>query len=323
MTGVVVILALASGSLQGAGAKRVSDRERGGFVGPVKEVFTEWSPAGPTRNGIQPGTRCPQQSSLFDAHGRLAQHAVYAGACGCQEIRDLYADAPDGSQTAKREKLAGKGCPPSPPSPPSPPGAPESGPQRRVFTYDEHGRQAEATLLRHDGTVVYKTVYGYDAKGRVTEIARFDGNGQAGDRRVYSSTGEFRVPATFTYDGRDGRVFDRTAYSDYAFNAQGDWVKRTQTRVDERGETHVSTVFRKIVSHTRYADALRPCLRRRVLSAARRRVGFSPTAERRLPNRISSDEGVASCRCRPKSKTASLRRRLASLGQPSQRACSA
>jgi hypothetical protein len=250
MTVVLLILALVSGAPQSAGAKRVSDRERDGFLGPVKEVFTEWSPVGQARNGIQPGARCPQQTSVFDENGTLAQRSGYAGPCGCEEIRDIYAYGPDGSQTTKSENIPGPGCPPPPPMA-APAGAPESGPRRRVFKCDENGRQVEATLIRHDGTVVYKTVYGYDAKGRLTETASFNGNGQAGDRRVYGYTGASSVPATFTYHGRDGRVYERTAYSDYELNAQGDWVKRTQTRVNERGETHVSTVFRRIVYHSR------------------------------------------------------------------------
>jgi hypothetical protein len=74
----------------------------------------------------------------------------------------------------------------------------------------------------------------------------YDRDGQISDRRVYSYSGDDYVPSGFTYYGRDGKVYERTGYTDYEFNSRGDWLKRKQTSEQTFNRRSVSITFREI-----------------------------------------------------------------------------
>jgi hypothetical protein len=247
VTSFLMLAILIAGSFQSPAGRRVSDREQDGLLGPVKTIISEWSPVGGPRNGIHPGTRCPSQSSVYNEHGRLEQRSSFAGACGCEEIRDVYSYAQDGSQTEKTERIPAPGCPPPPPPMAAPPGSRPAGPPHRVFKYDDAGREVESSLLWPDGSLISKSVYEYDAKGRLTETTVFDGKGQMTYHNITVFNGESKTPASSTYFRPDGKKSSQITYSEYELNTQGDWVKRTETHVDSRGETQVSLKYRTIV----------------------------------------------------------------------------
>jgi len=225
--------------------KRESDREHDGFVSPVKRVFVVWSPV--SGSNYPTGSRCRSSTKVYDEGGRLLQQSFYPGACGSDEIREDYTYAPDGSRTKKSQEIRGKDSPPPPPPMAAPPDYKEEpGEPRMVFKYASSGRLVEAASVKPSGKLVYKNTYSYDEHGRIVEVTRYDGEGQVTDRRVYSYSGNSRLPLTFTYYGRDGKVYDKTTYSDYEFNARGDWVKRTETREQTFNRRSVSITSREI-----------------------------------------------------------------------------
>ena len=71
-------------------------------------------------------------------------------------------------------------------------------------------------------------------------------HGQITVRRVYSYTGDERVPSTFTYYDQEGKVRERTTYTDYEFNSTGDWLKRKQTTEETLNRVTVALVTREI-----------------------------------------------------------------------------
>jgi hypothetical protein len=112
-----------------------------------------------------------------------------------------------------------------------PPGYKEEvGEPRMVFKYGSLGKHIEAASVKPSGKVIYKNTYSYDDKGRMIEGIGHDRDGQISDRRAYSYSGDNHVPSGFIYYGRDGKAYDRTAYTEYEFNSRGDWVKRKETR---------------------------------------------------------------------------------------------
>ncbi len=225
--------------------KRESDREHDAFVGPVKKVFQVWSPV--SGSNYPTGSRCRSSTKVYDEGGRLLRQSFYPGACGSDEIREDYTYAPDGSRTTKSQNIRGKDSPPPPPPMAAPPGyKQEPGEPRTVFKYASSGRLVEDASVKPSGKIVYKNTYSYDDGGRIVEMTGYDREGQVTERRVYSYSGNSRVPSTVTYYGGDGKVYDRTAYSDYEFNARGDWVKRTETREQAFNRRSVSTTFREI-----------------------------------------------------------------------------
>lgn len=235
---------------QGQTTKRESDREHDGFVGPVKRVFEVWSPI--SGSNYPAGSRCRSRTKVYDEQGRLIQQSHYPGACGSDEIRDDYTYAADGSRTAKSQEILGKGSPPPPPPVGGPPGyRAQPGKPRMVFKYNAAGRLIESASIQPSGAVFYKNVYSYDDKGRLTELTGYDREGQVLDRHVYTYSGDNRVPSTATRYGRDGKVYDKSLYSDYEFNERGDWVKRKQTREHRFNRTTVSMFLREIEYYQR------------------------------------------------------------------------
>jgi hypothetical protein len=120
------------------------------------------------------------------------------------------------------------------------------GPPRVSFKYDPEGKLIELRSVRPGGKLIYRNTYTYDARGRLIETAGHDTNDQIGDRRVYTYANNEYVPLTFTYFGRDGKIYDRITYSEYEFNSIGDWTKRKETTEQGLNRNRVSLVTRKI-----------------------------------------------------------------------------
>lgn len=95
--------------------KQVSDRERDGFLSPVKLVSVTWSPVSGDAN-VPAGARCRQLTNAYDADGRLMRHSTYPGTCGGDEMREDCTYSQDGSRTTKTQELRGKDSPPRPPA---------------------------------------------------------------------------------------------------------------------------------------------------------------------------------------------------------------
>jgi hypothetical protein len=226
--------------------KRESDREHDGFVGSVKKVFVEWSPIS---GGNYPvGSRCRQMTKVYDQDGRLMQHSLYPGACGSDEIKNVYSYAPDGSRMEKSQEIRGKDSPPPPPPMASRSNSEEDkGEPRMIFKYDlSTGKEVESISVRPSGKIIYKTGYSYDGKGRMIEMTSYDSDGQVSSRRVYGYSGDERVPSSFAYYDGKGNVYERTIYSDYEFNSQGDWTRRKETTEERFNRRSVSSMVRKI-----------------------------------------------------------------------------
>jgi|GEM_PF-4919149 len=212
---------------QTAAPKRQSDRVHDGFVGPVKKVAVFWIPV--SGSSYPAGSKCRQMTNEYDETGRITRHSLYPGSCGSDEIREDYTYSRDGDRTTKIQQIRGADSPPPPPPVVNPNARRQTGPPKKVVKYDDLGRLIEDGVVQADGQFSYKTTYTYDSKGRLIETVGFDGDTQPSSRRVYSYSGDQRVPSEFAYFDREGKIHDRTTYSDYDFNSKGDWIKRTQS----------------------------------------------------------------------------------------------
>ncbi|MEW6210755.1 MAG: RHS repeat domain-containing protein [Acidobacteriota bacterium] len=185
-------------------------------------------------------------TDTYNEDGRLMQHSVYSGSCGSDEFREEYTYAEDGSRTARTWEIRGKNSPP--PLPPvAVPGAErEVGPTREIFQYDASGRLTEISVVRSSGKVVYKISYRYDSKGRLIEVASFDGDGQLSSRRVQGYEGDEKVPSNLTDYGHDGKIYEKTVYSEYEFDSYGNWIKRKEYTEETYNRRNTSLTFRNI-----------------------------------------------------------------------------
>ena len=243
MKNVIVMLIIGVLSSQASVTKRRSDREHDGFVGPTRTVFVYWTPISGWAYPAE--SKCRQLTNEYDQSGRITRHSVYPGECGSDEIREDYSYSPDGNKSTSRRAIRA-GNTPSPPPAVSPSNAErENGPGVQVLKYDDFGRLIEESSVQANGRFSYKTNYTYDAKGRLTETTGY-GNSQVTSRRVFTYTGEERVPAELTYYGRNGKIYERTTYTDYEFNSKGDWLKRKETTEETFNRRHVSMSYREI-----------------------------------------------------------------------------
>ena len=243
MKNIILLLVLFLGSTQTSVTKHESDREHDGFVGPVKKVFVTWTPISGYNYPL--GSKCRQLTNEYDQLGRLTRNSVYPGDCGSDEIREDYTYSKDGTKNTKSQEIRGENSPPSPP-PAASNTKREHGPAKEVRRYDDSGRLIEEGMMLPSGGFTYKDTYTYDGKGRLIKSTGFDSDGRLSDRRVYIYSGDERVPSGFMYYGPDGKIYERTAYTDYEFNAKGDWIKRKETREERFNRRSVSMVYREI-----------------------------------------------------------------------------
>jgi hypothetical protein len=123
----------------------------------------------------------------------------------------------------------------------------DKGEPKMVFKYDlSTGKLVEDASVRPSGKVIYKTAYKYDQLGRMIEITGYGSDGRVESRRVYGFTGDQRVPSSFAYHDGQGNVYERTVYSDYEFNSQGDWIRRKESTEERFNRRSVSSTIREI-----------------------------------------------------------------------------
>ena len=219
-----------------------SDRVNDGFVGPVRKVAVVWTPVS---GGDYPqGSKCRQLTDEYDETGRLTRHSVYPGSCGSDEIREDYTYAADGSRGVKRQEIRAPGSAP----PPAIGGTSNAstGPPKEIIKHDSAGRLIEKSWVKPDGGFSYRTLFSYDDKGRLTEMSGYDGTGHLVVKRAYSYAAEQRAPSSFIYYGPSGKVSERTSYTDYEYNSNGDWIKRKQTIDEGSNRGKVSITSREI-----------------------------------------------------------------------------
>ena len=80
--------------------------------------------------------------------------------------------------------------------------------------------------MRSKGKLINKTFYDYDSMGRLIETRSVDTNGEVSNQRTNRYESNNKVPAGYSYTDFRGQAHETTIYSDYKFNAQGDWIKR-------------------------------------------------------------------------------------------------
>ena len=247
MKPILFLLLFGIACAQVSNNQRMTDRELDSFIGPVKKVFVEWSPISRSWSNIPIGTRCRDMTKVYDKSGRLTQYSVYPGSCGSDEIREDYTYNQDGSRTSKTQEIRDKNSPEPPPPIAGPPlNSEDMGQPRTFFKYDSKGRLIEEKSVRPSGKVISRNGFRYDARDRLIEIAGYDGRDQLSVRRVYDFTGEERVPTGFVYYGGNGKIYERTSYTEYEFNSRGDWIKRKETTEETFNRKSVSSIRREI-----------------------------------------------------------------------------
>jgi|SRR5882724_7173566 len=214
----VILFAFSLLAVQSAPVRKMSDREHAGFIGPVKSVNIEYEITDQNYGDRLAGKHCRGLTEVYNESGQLIQRSSYPGSCGENEIRDSYSYSPEGSRITTSREVSGKTAPPPP--------APDTVPAKETFRYDDADLPSESSLVNSNGQLITKFVYQYDSMRRLIEVRTEGASGDVFASRMYKYDGNNKVPAGSSNTDFVGLMHETTTYSEYKFNAQGDWIKR-------------------------------------------------------------------------------------------------
>jgi methionine-rich copper-binding protein CopC len=121
---------------------------------------------------------------------------------------------------------------------------------RFKYEFDEAGRVKEEIIYLSNGDLWLREVFSYDSKGLRNKIARFEGNGNKPYEQIFtfdSNGNEIEMKYDYPEPDEEDAIF---AYSDYQFDTNGNWTKRTKSEVTikkgKRIVTSMSVAYRTI-----------------------------------------------------------------------------
>lgn len=121
---------------------------------------------------------------------------------------------------------------------------------RFKYKFDEAGRVKEEIIYLSSGDLWLREVFSHDSKGLRNKIARFEGNGNKPYEQIFtfdSNGNEIEMKYDYPEPDEEDAIF---AYSDYQFDTNGNWTKRTKSKVTikkgKRIVTPMSVVYRTI-----------------------------------------------------------------------------
>jgi hypothetical protein len=123
----------------------------------------------------------------------------------------------------------GKPVKPSAP-PPKPKAADGAVINQVVYKFDRKGNLEEK--LHYDGVMSkgklsFKHRYSWDEQGRLQEEASSDSDGKLTEKYIYKYDSQGNELEQFRYDEK-GQNVSRETYSEYKFDAQGNWIQRVK-----------------------------------------------------------------------------------------------
>ena len=254
-------------------AQKETDRERSGFVGPVRNVRVETAKVSNVSGQMVESERVLVYVSSFDEKGNATESIVYNPDGSLNRKHGWGYTYDDKGRVTERTFLNANGVLTA----------------KAFFNYDDRGRQVEATFFSPPGSVNHVQSYAYDDKGnmirevhrnpdgtiRNSQVNTYDADGRLTEYSLHKPDGTFYQRNVYTYDGRgretgwaiykeDGapvmgltRRYDEkgnvsellrhskgviTARETYAyeFDSRGNWVKRKTERETTRdGKTKV------------------------------------------------------------------------------------
>jgi tetratricopeptide (TPR) repeat protein/antitoxin component YwqK of YwqJK toxin-antitoxin module len=220
----------------------ITDRDRDGWLGPVRTVTAEKALFGETSGEWVEEDRETTQETSYDAKGRRTsyvsffsggsprQRSTYTSGAARTETIEFYRE--DGSlrdrssttfdETGRRVKSVTEFSPPN-----------RVGLEKEVAVYDGQGRLAEQISYDPDGAIRDRSVNVYDRKGRIREQANFNGDGSLGTRSVsaHDDDGMLIEEAIYRADGSPASLHV------FGYDPTGNEIKNvtyTVTRLDGR-----------------------------------------------------------------------------------------
>lgn len=214
-------------SISGNAQKKISDREFDGLKGRVKSVFSSFTYFENVAGKISEKQSGVKFEKYYDENGNITQTLNYV--VGDKNIYTLI----EGNITFKTIKIDGVGG--SGISSNSTSTNKQNSRNERYsikfgYKYDKKDRITEETLYSNDNSLISKTVYKYDEQGRIKETERYNSEKISSRQTLkFDDKGNVieEMLVFLNIKGEDG--ITKKYYSDYKFDAQGNWTERTET----------------------------------------------------------------------------------------------
>jgi hypothetical protein len=228
--------------------KKMTDREFNGLQGRVKSVYIEDADLEIVKGKTIVKNRAMQFDELYDENGNMTQSSMYY--MGDRNIfsfidgEKISKSADFYSPTASKAVIVASGKKQSK--------SPDARYDKKYqYEYDTKGRIIEERKYRSDGTLFFKSTYKYnDAGNPVEQVLYSDEKVSENYYYTYDSKGNL-IELKFVPTGINGETnITIHRFKDYKFDAQGNWIQRTQTTVYTDGEgrkkENQSIYYRKI-----------------------------------------------------------------------------
>jgi hypothetical protein len=208
--------------------KKLTDREFDGFKGKVKSVATSYSSFENKDGKSVEKPSGVKYEEHYDENGNTSMTLNYV--VGDKNIYS-FIDGEKTFKTVKNEGVGGSGISGTSSLDSKPKPRDERYSIKFKYKYDDKNQVTEEILYSNDGELISRAVYKYDEKGRVKETEKYN---------TYNSD-KVTSRTTLNYDNENNlseRLFillinngSQTlgVYSNYKFDAQGNWTERTIT----------------------------------------------------------------------------------------------
>lgn len=244
MKKLLTALALGSTLTAASYAQRPqTDRDFDGLKGPVKSLTVESATLTRKGKGYVEERRALEEKVTYNAEGNRAEDELYFSYEGTLLIKNVYRyvggeKLADAQQRDPVIEL--------PNSPERAGGGMRPFSEKYRYKYDEQGRVKEMTIER-DGRVRIRNTYEY-RNGQMEMRARKGGGDTVTFRRVDRFDAQGNLVGSTAFNNYPGdRSVDKYSYTDYEFDARGNWVKRLK-RMSEGGRPEEREVeYRTII----------------------------------------------------------------------------
>lgn len=254
MQTIIAAFALGLLFLQSSGQGKRTDRDFDELKGAVRIVRIDTEDLPDQSGNPKDNTRALERIASYDPSGRITEEIVGVGS-NCASSRHVFSYDAAGDRT--ETVYWGKDVVPrSKADPAQPQGSAIE--RKQVFKLNKAGERSEVDEYDNAGKLLEKKFYKYDDKGRVKEIIE-EVNSTA--YRCEFKYNDIGLPSERVCEYPDFRGGDKTQYA-YAFDAAGNWIKKTATisSVRPNGTAHESTriSYREIQYYSSKEDQAQP-----------------------------------------------------------------
>ncbi len=244
MIQLLLCFALLLGNASAADKK--SDKELDGFKGPVGSVRIERAAINNETGKAVEGQRTRSFKLRYSEKGELAERIYYNGEW-ISSVHFFHTDTPGvkKEEVFERNPIAASAPQDSNPTVPQP--AENKLVFKHVFQYDNKGNRIENSVFANFDQPFGKDIYVFDDKGNNVEFKSYNERGRLVLKSTFTFDNKGAIATSSSYD-EAGKLLEKRSYA-YEFDAQGNWIKQTASKVLANGKIEPLEVIYRTISY--------------------------------------------------------------------------